>query len=91
MADAAYTVGTSSMQIAFPNPGRRSIVIQNLHTANVLYVRKREPAVLSLGIKLVPGGSLEIGTTNYYAGGLWAISNAAGTTVLVDEVSGYAY
>lgn len=87
MADASYTVGTSSVQIAFPNPERRTMVIQNLHASNNLWVRKRQPAVANLGIKLVAGGSYEIGSTNFYAGGFWAISDAVGTTVLVDEVS----
>jgi len=86
MADSTLTIGTTSVQILFANPGRQSADIQNTHASNYLYLRKRDPAVSGVGIRLAPGGTYEINATNPWYGGIWGISNAAGCTVQADEV-----
>jgi hypothetical protein len=82
-SNSAVSIGTSAAQIVDGTSMRRSVVVQNAHASNVLYVGANSSVTTSNGIKIAAGDSISF---NDYVGTLYGIASGASTDVRVFEV-----
>ena len=71
---AAVSIGTSAAVIKAARSSRQSILVQNAHASNDLYVGADSSVTTSNGLKLVAGASL---TLDSYTGAVYGIASAA--------------
>jgi hypothetical protein len=83
LSGATVTIGTSAALIKGSTSGRESIVIQNVHASNDLYVGP-SGVTTSSGVKVPAGQSI---TFDDYIGPVYGIASAASTDVRYLEVS----
>ena len=77
------TIGGTAAVIKAANSQRKSILVQNVHASNVLYIGDDSSVATTTGIRLIAGESIEI---NDYNGPVYGIASAAGTDVRYLEV-----
>lgn len=90
---AAVTVGTGLVQLLAGTPGyRRSLVIQNVHASNDLYLGffptgtdTAGAAALTgaTGIRIPAGGTFIDNAPNAFSGAVWGRASGSGTDVRV--------
>lgn len=77
---AAYgnvTIGTTAALITAQDGGRKSVLVENAHASNVLYVGNDSSVTTSNGFKIAAGASQRF----YEPGPLYGIASAASTDV----------
>ncbi len=84
-ASTKITAGTSSSTLAASNSSRKTIVITNTHNTNRVTMNFGSTAVLDTGITLMPGGSYNMGTQDYFSGQINVIASGATTVLSVAE------
>lgn len=83
MAHAAVSIGATAAIICAGRSQRDSIVIQNVHASQDLYVGMDNTVTTANSVKVPAGGSIEF---TDYNGPVWGIGSGAGTTVRYLEV-----
>jgi hypothetical protein len=84
-AGTSATVGTSAALLVAGRTLRKSILIQNAHGSNKLYVGVASTVTTSSGIRLDPDNSIEF---TDYLGPIYAIADGASTDVRYLEIGG---
>lgn len=82
LTGATVTIGATAAVIVAAKASRASIVVQNVHATNVLYVGPSSVTTAN-GLRLNPGESIEF---TDYTGAIYGIASAAGTDVRYLEV-----
>lgn len=77
------TVGTSATAIRVAKGTRNSIVIQNVHASNDLYIGGDDQVATTTGLKIIAGDSIKLDDFN---GPVYGIASAASTDVRYFEV-----
>ncbi len=77
------SVGTSAAVISAAK-GRRSIIVQNVHASQILYVGDDDQVTASNGLRVSSGASL---TLEGFTGVLYGIASGASTDVRYFEVA----
>jgi hypothetical protein len=80
---AAVSIGTSAAVIRVAKSGRKSIVIQNAHASQDLYVGTTSSVTTANGVKIPAGQSFSF---DDYNGALYGIASGAATDVRYFEV-----
>lgn len=80
---AAVTIGASAAVVKSGKPSRKSILIQNLHATQVLYLGLDSSVTTSNGLRVAAGESVRI---DDYNGPVYGIASGAGTDVRYLEV-----
>lgn len=78
------TIGAAAALIKAAVTTRKSILVQNVHASNTLYVGDDSSVTTANGIRLLSGESIEI---NDYNGAVYGIASGAGTDVRYFEVA----
>jgi len=78
-APATVSIGTAAAAIIAANAKRGTLVIQNMHASNDLYIGLTAAVTTANGIWIGPKGSMEVNS----ATGVWGIASAASTDVRV--------
>lgn len=84
--NAAYgtvAVGAAAVLIRAGNPQRRSVVVQNVHATQVLYVGDDSSVTTAAGLRLNASESIRI---DDYNGPVYGIASGAATDVRYFEV-----
>lgn len=79
------TIGAAAALIVAANGKRRSVVIQNVHATQVLYLGDDTSVTTANGLKVVAGASVNFVD---FTGPLYGIASGAGTDVRYFEVAG---
>lgn len=74
-AYGAVSVDGTAEIIKAANPRRESIVIQNVHATQVLYIGSDSSVALASGLKLIAGESIRLQTKS----AIWGIGSGAAT------------
>lgn len=87
-SNAAYgtvTIGATAGLVKAAWPQRKSIVVQNVHASNVLYLGDDSSVLTTSGLKIAAGESVKL---DDFVGDVYGIASAAGTDVRFFEVRG---
>jgi len=86
MSVIPLTVTTTEQKIASIQRNRTSLVIMNLHAANILYIRFSKGVSIGNGIPVYPGGnvSLKVPEDNPTLE-CWGVASAAATNIVIYE------
>lgn len=71
------SIGTSAATIVPARRGRKSVLVQNAHASQVLYVDSASDLTTSTGIKVVAGESVRLATRDI----VYGIASGASTDV----------
>lgn len=81
-------VGVTSQEVSAENEKRVSVLLQNNHANQNIYLKYNSEAVVNEGIRLAAnGGAYEINLTNPWYGKIYAIASGATTRLMITEVS----
>ena len=83
LTNSTATIGATAGSIIAGRSGRRSVVVQNLHASNDLYIGDDANVTTSNGVKVAAGQSISF---EEYIGPVYGIASGAGTDVRVLEV-----
>ena len=78
------TVTGTAGAVAAENGGRLTLILQNDHATNVVYLSLGGTAEVNKGIRLNAGGGGIM--LDWYTGPVSAIATGAGTTLLITEI-----
>lgn len=84
-AYATVSIGASAAIIKAGRTSRKSIIVQNVHATNVLYLGNNSSVTTSNGLKLAAGESVAF---DGYNGDVYGIASGASTDVRYFEVYG---
>lgn len=84
-AYATVSIGTSAAIIKAGRSTRKSVVVQNVHASNDLYVGTDASVATTTGVKLAAGASIEF---DDYNGPVYGIASGASTDVRYLETYG---
>lgn len=82
IASAAVAVGTTAVQLVGGRSGRDTLIVQNIHATQILYVGPSGVSTAD-GLKVAAGQTLPLDNLN---GPLYGIASGAGTDVRILEV-----
>jgi hypothetical protein len=82
----AISVGTSAATLIAASSRRKSVLLQNVHATNKLYIGLADTVTTSTGVRLNPGEAIEF---EDYLGPVYAIADGASTDVRYIQVGGY--
>ena len=84
------SVGTTATEIVVASPRRLSLIVQNLHASNTLYILPASEGVTSTkGIRIAAGGFRSFTLREDFilpSLSWWAVASASSTTLFVLEV-----